>query len=290
MSRFNLLAGCTLLSLLFVAGCNTDTKPASNLKPAALVNGEAVSVDQIQAETTKLAQGQEGQTQEISNMVLKNLIDQELLAQEATKAKLGDKSDVQWKLDAARRQILAQAELDNLTRDVAPPAPADIKAYYEGHSELFSHHKIFQIANLVANTTPENIGKARDLVQKNQDIRGMVEALKGMGINVTGQQVVKGAEQLPKPALEKFSSMKAGQAVTMEQGGKLNIVVVLGIQEQPITLEQATPAISLSLTNEKKRQLLDAQLSKIRSQAKVEYRAPYAAPAEQAKQNETAKN
>jgi EpsD family peptidyl-prolyl cis-trans isomerase len=282
MTRFNMLAGCTLLSLVFVAGCNTDNKPSSALKPAALVNSQTVSVEQIQAETAKLAQGQEGQSQTIANLVLKNVIDQELLAQEATKAKLDEKSDVQWKLDAAKRQILAQAELETLTRDVTPPTPAEIKAYYDGHPELFSHHKIYQLANLVANTTAENIGKARELVQKSQDLRGIATALQGMGVSVSGQQVVKGAEQLPKSALEKFAAMKVGQSLTMDQGGKLNIVVLAGVQEQPATLEQATQSITLYLVNEKKRQLLDAQLGKIHGQAKIEYRAPYAA-AEQAK-------
>lgn len=248
------------------------------MKPAASVNGQAISADQIQAEAAKLGQGQGAQSQVLANLILKNAVDQELLAQDAIKSKLDQKPDVQWKLDSARRQILAQAELETLTRDVVAPAPGDIKSYYDAHPELFSHHRIYQLANLFANTTPENIGKVREIVQKNQDVRAMAAALQALGITVSGQQVVKGAEELPMEALDKFALMKAGQSLTQEQGGKLNIVVLQGMQERPISLEQATQTIGLYLSNDKKRQLIEAQLNKIRSQAKVEYHAPFAAP------------
>ncbi|NCS65889.1 MAG: peptidyl-prolyl cis-trans isomerase, EpsD family [Hydrogenophilales bacterium CG03_land_8_20_14_0_80_62_28] len=278
MSHLNGLAGCALLSLLLLVGCNTDNKSANNLKPAALVNGQVIAADQIQSETAKLGQGTDGQGQAMANLALKNIVDQELLAQEAVKAKLNEKPEVQWKLDAARRQILAQSEIETMTRDVVAPAQAEIKAYYDGHPELFSQHKIYQLAYLVANTTPENIAKARELVQKGGTVQALAAAIQALGITVGGQRVVKGAEELPKDALDRFSAMKAGQSLTMDQGGKLNIIVLEGVQERPIAFEPATQTIGAYLINDKKRQQIDGQLSKIRTSARIEYRAPYAAP------------
>jgi peptidyl-prolyl cis-trans isomerase C len=283
MKRTNILAGCVLLSLLFVAGCNKENKSADNSKPAAVVNGQSISSEQIQAESEKLSQGHEDQAKSIANLVLKNAIDQELLAQEAVKAKVDETPKLQWELKAARRQLLAQAELETITRDVTAPTDAEIKSYYDGHPELFAHHKIYQLVNLIANTTPENIEEVRALAQKGGDVRTMAAAIQAKGIQVGGQQVVKRAEELPKDLLEKFSTMKAGQALAVEQGGKLQIVVLQDVQEQPVSFEQAKQSVGLYLTNDKKKQLLDAQLNKIRGQAKIEYNAPYSAPAMLAK-------
>lgn len=278
MSRLDGLAGCALLSLLVLAGCNTDNKSANDLKPAALVNGQVIAADQIQSETAKLGQGPDGQAQTMANLALKNIVDQELLAQEAVKAKLNEKPDIQWKLDAARRQILAQAEIETMTRDVAAPAQAEIKAYYDSHPELFSQHKIYQLAYLAANTTAGNIAKARELAQKGGTVQALAAALQAQGITVGGQRVVKGAEELPKDALDRFAAMKAGQSLTLDQGGKLNIIVLEGVQERPISLEQAIQTIGVYLINDKKRQQIDGQLNKIRTSAKIEYRAPYSTP------------
>jgi EpsD family peptidyl-prolyl cis-trans isomerase len=275
MHRLNMLAGCALLSLFFVTGCNSDK--SADLKPAALINGQVIAAEQIQAESGKLGQGDNGQNQMLANLILKNVINQELLAQEAVKAKLNEKSDIAWKLEEARREILAQAQLEAMTRNVATPAQTDIKTYYDGHPELFSHHKIYQIANLVADTTPQNLDKARELIQKNKDAKSVAAALKGLGVTVSGQQVVKGAEALPKEALDKFATMQAGQSLVMEQSGKLNIVILEGVKEQSITLEQATPAIGMFLSNDRKRQLMEAQVNKLRQQAKIEYKSPYTA-------------
>ncbi|HEX8978756.1 MAG TPA: EpsD family peptidyl-prolyl cis-trans isomerase [Parasulfuritortus sp.] len=282
MPRFNVLALTAALSLLFVAGCNKADKTGADLKPAALVNGQAIAADQIQSEAEKIGPRSDAQPQTIANLVLKNVIDQELLAQEADKAKLAEKSDVQWKLAAARRQILAQAELEAMTGNAAAPTDAEIKAYYDGHPELFSHHKIYKLANLVVDTTPGNVDKVRELAGKNTDARTLAAALQAQGFKVGGQEVVKAAEELPKELLEKFSALKVGQSLTMEQAGKFNIVMLEGVQEQPVSLDQAKQSIGQYLINDKKRHQLETQLDKLRSQAKIEYRAPYAA-AEQAK-------
>jgi len=279
MFRTNILTGCVMLSLLFVAGCNKGDKTADNSKPAATVNGQPIAAEQIQAESEKLSKGHEDQSQSIANLVLKNAIDQELLAQEAIKAKMEESPKLQWELKAARRQLLAQAELETITRDVTAPTDDEIKAYYDGHPELFAHHKIYQLVNLIANTTPENIEEVRALAQKGGDVQAMAKAIQAKGIQVGGQQLVKRAEELPKDLLEKFVAMKPGQALAIDQGGKLQIVVLQDVREQPVTLEQAKESVGLYLVNDKKKQLLEAQLNKMRGQAKIEYSSPYSAPA-----------
>lgn len=277
MPRLNILAVSAVLSLLFVAGCNKADKAGADLKPAALVNGQVIAADQIQSEAEKIGPRAEGQPQTVANLVLKNVIDQELLAQAADKAKLAEKPDVQWKLAAARRQILAQAELEATTRDTTVPTDAEIKTYYDAHPELFSQRKIYQLANLIVDTTPDNIAKVRALAEKSTTGQALAAALHAQGIQVGGQQLVKTAEDLPKDLLAKFAAMKTGQSLVLEQAGKLHIVILEGVREHPVTLDQAKESIGQSLVDDKKRQLLEAELDKLRGQAKIEYRAPYAA-------------
>jgi peptidyl-prolyl cis-trans isomerase C len=276
MTLFDVAARGAMLALIFTAGCNLENK-SGDMKPAAVVNGRVIPAEQIQADAKQLGNVMKGESTSIENMVLKNVVDQELLAQEAVKDKLDQTSDVSWKLEAARRQILAQAELGAMTKDVAEATDAEIKSYYDGHPELFAHHKIYQLANLVADTTSDNIDKARALAKKSGNVRDLVAALHAQGIQVGGQQVVKAAEELPKELLEKFAELKTGQSLTVDHGGKLNILVLQGVEESPVSLEQATQKIRQYLTNDKKRKVAETKLKKIYSQAKIEYKAPYAA-------------
>lgn len=282
MSRTNILAGTLILGLVFMAGCNKDEKAAANSSAAAAtVNGQPVSVDMVRAEMGKFGAVPPEQAQGMANQVLKSLIDQELLAQEAVKNKLDQRPDVQMQLASARQSILAQAELATLTGGMAEPSAEAVKAYYDSHPELFAKRKVFKLANLIVDTTPENIDKARNAISGSADINALLNNLKKLGIAVNGQQIQKASEELPPEMVAKLVAMKAGQSMTFNQGDKISILVLQDSHDAPVTLEQATPVINGYLMNQSKGQKIEMGIDQIRSKAKIEYVAPYSAPANQ---------
>lgn len=277
MARNNAHAGILVLSLLLLAGCDWGERAKITGKAAAVVNGQPISEDIIKAEMAKLGSVPSEQAQMIGNKLLKSAIDQELLSQEAIKNKLDQKPDVQIRLAAARKAILAQAELETMAADIATPTAEEVKAYFEAHPELFAQRKVYRLVNLTVDATPANAGKIRDLLAKSTNLNDLVNTLKASGIAVSGQQLQKASEELPREMLEKLQGMKDGQSLSFEQGGKLTLLVLQDASDAPATLEQATPTINGYLVNESRRKKIEAGLNKIRSTAKIEYQPPYSA-------------
>lgn len=268
-----ILAGVGLLSLA-LSGCD---KPDAGAEPnaAALVNGQAVAAAQIEKELEKIGPIPPGQSQEIANRILKNVVNQELLAQQATQAKLDALPEVQMKIAAARRQILAEAQITALTKAMATPTEPEIKAYFDAHPELFSKRRIYKLQELIATTTPENIDAVRAMADQAKGPRELAAALQAKGIPVGAREVVKTPEDLPTELLAKLTALKVGQSITLIQGSKLNLVILVGLEDRPVTMEQAAPMITRYLANTGKREHVEAELKKLRGEAKIEFKSPY---------------
>lgn len=275
MTNKKVRIGSMIVPFMLLAGCNLEQGASDSAKPAALVNGRVVPSELVKLEVAKLGQVPAGKAQPLANQVLKAEIDQELLAQEAVKAGLGDRADVKLKLDAARRQILAQSELEELTKGASKPTAAEIEAYFDANPELFARRKIFKLIDLVIETTPDNAGKVHELMSKAADINKLVAMLKQEGVVIKGGQIQKPAEDLPNEMLSKLATMKNNQSITFEHGGKINILVLVDTQHAPVTLDKASPTIANYLINQDKSKMAETALSKIRSRANIEYRVPY---------------
>ncbi len=75
---------------------------------------------------------------------LEKLIDRELLVQRALAAGLERDPEVAESLDAARRQVLAQAYLDRLSRLARKPSREEVRAFYAENPELFAERRIYR--------------------------------------------------------------------------------------------------------------------------------------------------
>ena len=87
---------------------------------------------------------------------------------------------------------------------------------------------------------------------------------------------MRAAEQLPLQGLEAFSKMKDGQAVINQAPNGMQVVVLASTRSQPVTEEQARPAIEQFLLNERKRKLAEADIKALRAAAKIEYVGKFA--------------
>jgi hypothetical protein len=68
---------------------------------------------------------------------------------------------------------------------------------------------------------------------------------------------VRAAEQLPLNSLDAFARMKDGQAALVPAANGVQVVVLAGSRSQPVSEEQARPAIEQFLLNERKRKLIE---------------------------------
>lgn len=279
-----------LTMVLPLAGCG-DKKEALDkaaTQVAAKVNSDEITVHQLNFELAKLGNLSPEQAKNAANQVLKSMVDQQLLVQKAVEDKVDRDPQVVQSLEAARRQILAQALIQKLTANQAKPSDAELADYYAKNPALFAERRIYRLQEINVQVTPANVESVKAQLQQTKNLGDFINWLKAQNIPARAGQSTKTAEQLPLELLPRLHQLKDGQAMTFAVPGALNILVVAGSQSQPLTQEQAKPVIERFLGNAKKREVAEAELKKLKEKAKVEYLGEYAAAGQQAAAPEAA--
>jgi EpsD family peptidyl-prolyl cis-trans isomerase len=262
---------------LSLAGCG-DKKEGKEqaTQVAAKVNSDEITVHQLNFELAKLGNLSPDQAKLASNQVLKSMVDQQLLVQKAVADKVDRDPQVVQSLEAARRQILAQALIQKLSANQVKPSDAEMADYYTKNPALFAERRIYRLQEINVQVTPANIESVKAQLQQTKNLGDFVNWLKMQNIPARAGQSTKSAEQLPLELLPRLSQLKDGQAMTFAVPGALNILVVAGSQAQPLTQEQAKPMIERYLGNAKKREAAEAELKALKEKAKIEYLGEYA--------------
>ncbi len=275
MHRIGLSALALALSLA-LGGCGDKKEDKAATQVAAKVNGDEITVHQLNHELAKLGNLDAEQSKKAANQVLKSMVDQQILVQKSIEEKLDRDPQVLQTLEAAKRQILAQAYIQKLTANQAKPTDAEIADYYAKHPELFSERRIYRLQEITVQVTPDNVGAVKAQLAQSKNLSDFIEWLKAQNIPARAGQSTKAAEQLPLEILPRLHQMKDGQALTLSTGSSLNIIVIAGSQTQAMDQEKAKPVIERFINNTKKREAAEAELKKLKETAKIEYMGEYA--------------
>jgi len=266
-----LLAVCAVL-----AGCGDRQERAS--QTAAKVNKDEITVHQINFALQQQRVRPE-QSEAAARQVLERLIDQQLALQKADDLKLDRDPRVVQQLEAARREILARAYFDKIGEGAAKPTPEEIRSYFEAKPALFRERRVYNLQEILIDAPAEQVAALRQRLAQSADVAAFVESLKAEGIRYTGNQVVRGAEQLPLAAVDRIAAMKDGEAMVTPTPAGLQVLVVVGSRPQPVSEEQARPAIEQFMLNDRRRQIVEADLKTLRETAAIEYVGRFAGAA-----------
>lgn len=278
---FQRRSGARLLAVLasaaLLAACGGGEKGAS--QTAAKVNKDEVTVHQINFVLQQQRGLKPEQADAASRQILERLIDQQLALQKVDDLKLDRDPRVVQQLEAARREILARAYAEKVGEAAPKPTPEEIKKYYDEKPALFRDRRVYSIQEIAIEATPAQVAELREKLAATNNINEFVEYLKAKELRFTGNQAVRAAEQLPLNSLDTFARMKDGQALVVPNANGAQVVVLAGSRSQPVTEEQARPAIEQYLLNERKRKLVEDDVKALRAAAKLEYVGKFATPA-----------
>jgi EpsD family peptidyl-prolyl cis-trans isomerase len=269
----------TLALALALTGCGDKQKPEAKptAQVAATVNGDEITVHQLNHELSKLGNLDPEQSKQAAAKVLNSMVDQQLLVQKAIADKLDADPQVLQAIEASRRQILAQALIQRMTLGQAKPDDAELADYYAQHPELFAERRIYRLQEINVQVTPENVEMVKGQLQETKNLGDFINWLKAQNIPARAVQSTKTAEQLPLELLPRLHQLKDGQAMTFASPNGLNILVVASSETHPMTPEQARPTIERFLDNAKKRGAAEAELKRLKETAKIDYLGEYAA-------------
>jgi len=263
-----------------LVGCGDKKTEKVAPQTAAKVNKEEITVHQINFVLAQQRGIPPAQAASASRAVLERLIDQELALQKADEQKLDRDPRVVQQIEAARREIIARAYLEKIAEGAPKPTSAEVAAYYEKHPALFKERRVYSLQEVAIEATPEQVETLKKTLAASKTFVDFVNYLKANNIRFAGNEAVRGAEQLPLASVDDFAKMKDGQAVFNVRPNGAQVINLAASRSQPVTLDQATPAIEQFLRNERKRRLLADDMEALRKAAKIEYVGDFAKDAE----------
>jgi EpsD family peptidyl-prolyl cis-trans isomerase len=270
-----LLPLAVLAAAALLVGCGEKKdKPAS--QTAAKVNKDEITVHQINFVLQQQRNVRPEQADAASKQILERLIDQELALQKADELKVDRDPRVVQQLEAARREIIARAYLEKVGEAATKPTPEDIKKYYDEKPALFSQRRIYSIQEIAIEARPDQVALLRERLAASKNVNEFVEFLKANEFRFNGNQAVRAAEQLPLQSLDTFAKMQDGQAMLLPSANGVQVIVLAGSRSQPVSEEQARPAIEQFILNERKRKLIEDDVKAMRTAAKIEYVGKFA--------------
>lgn len=261
---------------LLLGACGDKKKDKVASQTAVKVNKEEITVHQI----NYVLQQQRGlkpeQAEAASKQILERLIDQELALQKASDLKLDRDPRVMQQLEAAKREIVARAYLDKVGEAASKPTAEEIAKYYESNPALFKDRRIYSLQEITIEAKPEQVAQLRAQLANAKNITEFIDYLKANDFRFAGNQAVRAAEQLPLSVVGTFAAMRDGQAMLNATPTGAQVIMLASSRSQPVTLEQATPAIEQFLLNERKREIIAKDVKALRDGAKIEYVGKYA--------------
>jgi EpsD family peptidyl-prolyl cis-trans isomerase len=263
-----------LAAAVAVSGCGGDkkkTEEKGGTQVAAKVNGTELTVHQVNFALQRIPNLDKDKSKEASLQVIRSLVDQEVIVQKAMGDKLDRDPAVVQAMDAARRQILAEAYMGRKLGTPVVPSAAEVTDYYNKHPEFFSQRKMFRLQEIAIKAPKDKHAAIRAQLAASKTLNEFGEWLKAEKYPVKASQGVKASEQLPPAILPNLQKMPDGQAMVVATPEGLLVLVLAGSQAQPVTEVQAKPAIESLLQNQKRQEAAKQELDTLKAAAKIEY-------------------
>ena len=238
---------------------------------AARVNGEEVSVHQIDSVFARYGNVTPEQAGRAAVLARERIIDQELLAQQALQARLNRDAQVAKAIERARRQILAQAYLERAAISASRASPEEISRFYEQNPALFGQRRVYRVLELVVVVPPEQFGALQDAVSGAKSLAEVVRWLDLRNLPFDAATSSRAAEQIPTNILRRLFEMRDGQIAVFPTPRGVSVVRLEQSAEVPLSEKQAIPAIARYLLNRKRLELAQAEVTKLRERAKIDY-------------------
>jgi EpsD family peptidyl-prolyl cis-trans isomerase len=264
-----------LLASPVLVGCNSKG-PQSASQVAAKINAREISVHQINNQLANAQNIGPDEMNAASRNILERLIDQEVLVQQATKQQLDRSPGVMQAIEAAKRELITRAYIENLTTQISKPQADEIESFYQNNPALFAERRIYTLRELRIVVPEAQVADVQARANEIKDIDELVPWLSQSGLEYTITAGAKAAEEFPIELLSRFAKLKDGDIGVVRNSTGLAVLQLISSITQPLTEKQAHPLIENILMAQKKSELVSAEIKRLREAAKIEYVGEFA--------------
>ncbi len=256
-----------------VTACGKKPGDEKSSQSIVSVNGDEITVHQINNELQR-ANVQPAQQEAASKQIVQGLVDRQILVQAALKEKLDRNPPVMQAIENAKTQILAQAYLESRVSSLVKPTSTEIADYRTQHADIFANRKIYITDEAVFGLDAGNAEQLQALVKSAKTLKEVEQWLSAHQVKFAQTRVAHAAETLPPQLLTKFSQMALGQVVFINASGasgRTMAVSMAEVKEMAISEKDSKPLIERILTEQKRKLTAEAEMKRLRGEAKIQY-------------------
>ena len=206
---------------------------------------------------------------------LEKVIDRELLVQRALALGLDRDPKVAGSIDAARRQVLAQAYMDRLSPAGVPRE--EVHAFYADNPPLFAERRIYRLRELVVDAPAELVDALRAQGARAASLEELAAWLRERDARFERVSLAQPAEELPLSYLPRLARMKDGEIAVFARpaysgsAGGASVIELEHAEDAPLGEAQAAPLIERFLAARKRLEVAQAEVRRLRETARIEY-------------------
>ena len=243
--------------------CSCGDKPSAEIV-AARVNGVELSL-------TDVRNALSGAPSSAPDRALEGLIEAELFAQKALANRLDARLPVAQALRAARRQILAQAYLQQVMASASSDDKQAIRAYYEQNPRLFAERRSYRIFEVTFSAASADVLRLEEKLSGTRHLSDVADWLRARNIAFELNAGTRAPEQIPAGLLERLASMRDGEIQLWRSGDVVSVFQLAQSQSASVGEAQALPAIEKHLLARNRLDSVSATLKNLRAAANIEY-------------------
>lgn len=261
---------CVLIVLGMMTACGKKTGEEKAGQSLVRVNGEEITIHQLNNELQR-ANVQTEQQEQAGKQIVQKLVDRQILVQEALKTKLDRNPRVMQAIENAKMQILAQAYLEDKMSSVAKPTEAEISDYHASHTNIFANRKIYVMDEIAFAVEASKAPELEAFSDSAKTLDDVIQWLSAHQVKYARSQAAHAAETLPPELLAKLNQMAVGDIIFINAKGRTVVGRMVETKEVPISEADAKPLVERILTVQKRKQVADAEMARLRNTADIEY-------------------
>jgi EpsD family peptidyl-prolyl cis-trans isomerase len=264
------LLALSTASMLAIAGCGqTGFGGDGATQVIARVNGSEIS--QLQFANALERAGITTPSKPVRQEVATKLVDRELAIQQALASELDRRPEVMLALQEARRDVLARAWAESVAAEAARPSDNQVAQYYAKHPELFAERKIYRLREATLSADSPRLAETKARFARGSSLEQVAAWLRQAKVPFNAQIVIRAAEQLPIEALPRLGAARVGETVLFETPRGIIAYELLDAQAAPVKWEAARPIIVEYLARQTAKHAVEAQMQRLRTDAKIAY-------------------
>jgi EpsD family peptidyl-prolyl cis-trans isomerase len=258
-------------AMALLAGCKEKTPQG---QVAATVNGEEVTLQEINAEIAASNLPPNIDKKEAQRAILQRVIERKLLVAAATEKGLDKTAEF---LSEKRRNdelMVAQAYARQQLAAIPVPREADIQKFMADHSNAFGQREQL-VLDQIRFAPPKDMTQLRAL-EGDHSMDAVAGHLTQMGIKFQRGNTGLDTAQAPAQLIKMINSAPAGEPFVIPDRGSVTVNVVTGRRPIPLDSQQAKAGAVNAWRQQKFEELLGQQIKTARSAAKITYQAGFA--------------